>query len=69
MVKKCFCDKCGIEVNSSSDSFDDLFNEGVSLFEDEPLIIQPHLCSNCNKGYVKIIKRTNKEIEDYLQED
>lgn len=68
MAKKYFCDKCDIEINILADDFDDLFDENLSLFEDKLSIIKPYLCNKCNKGYTKIIKKTNKEIKEFLME-
>ena len=68
MAKKFFCDKCGIEINTLADGFDALFDEGLSLFEDKLSIIKPYLCNKCNKEYIRIIKKTNKEIKEFLME-
>ncbi len=70
MVKKHFCDRCGKDLGIRQDAFDEVFEKISSAFEeeDEDQITQPQLCRKCMKGYEKIIKETNKKIEDYCAE-
>lgn len=70
MVERTFCDRCDVEIEDSPfDDFEKIFDSTASEFlNKEPKILEPHLCRKCNKGYEKIIKVTNKEIERYLEE-
>lgn len=70
MVKRIFCDRCGKEIEEynsqeinngiGTDSFfAGLFNKGIFKKLD--------LCKNCFPLYKEIIKKANKEVEEYLK--
>ena len=68
MVKKEFCDRCGEEIKVISDNpFDEMFDDVASHLNKKSLVLIPHLCPSCKKEYEKIISKTNKEIEKFLE--
>ncbi len=67
MVKKHFCDRCGVDIKNSSDEFEDMFNSVSAEFEKKTKITQPELCKKCLVGYQKIISEVNKKIIDYVR--
>jgi|TARA_Y100000310_G_scaffold70252_1_gene65834 hypothetical protein len=76
MVKKAFCDRCGIELKEEEPHLTD-FNEIFESVNDsfnEPLdgkegLLKAQLCWDCSKGYEKIVKETNKKIKEYIKEN
>ena len=69
MGTKCFCDRCGKDIDIQSDEFSEIVENLSSAFGKESQIIQPQLCGKCGKGYKKIIFEANKKIEDYLSKN
>ena len=71
MVKKYLCDKCGKDMEGLIDQMDEFQetweNMGGKELIGEDLVLKPHLCIKCQKGYNKIIRQTNKEIKKYLK--
>lgn len=70
MTKKYYCDRCEKEIDSpEGNEFNDFFKDVEGrLSLDKEIIEEPELCGKCQKGYNKIVKETNKQIDRYLKE-
>lgn len=74
MVKIIVCDRCKKEIvryNTTNDIFSDLedCNIGLELFQsqNEGLTISiPQLCDPCESKFKKMVKKFNKEIEEFI---
>ena len=68
MVKKNFCDRCGKDIATQLDNFEEVFENMNSLFfdKDKNQLLKPQLCKKCDKGYKKIVEGFNKVIKNYL---
>lgn len=66
MVKKHFCDKCGKDIEKTTDDFDEMFDK--YSFGGKHPVNQAELCKKCSIGYKKIIDETNKKIADYIRD-
>jgi len=68
MVTKQWCDRCGKEIQTKKDDFDNIFESVSCAFEEgQQLIKKPELCNKCKVGYDKIISKVNKDIINYIK--